>query len=180
MNRRHAVLGAVVIVLLTGLGAAYFAGLGPAPGGDDSGDTITDFPTATGDDNGGTNGDGTAETTETPPFTFTVDEIEECGQTCRDVTVTLHNNLDMTATGITVYTRIYAGEDNTDSDDVVWEGTDDVGSLDADTSYTTTRRVELSFQEGLAIERNDGWITILTTVDSDRRTVTFQNSEQVA
>lgn len=179
MNRRHVALGGIVVlVLVVGLGAAYFAGVGPAPGGSDSDEPITDFPTATAGDGTADNGD--TETTEAPAFSFTVDQIEECGQTCRDVTATLYNNQEETATGVMVYTRIFAGRDNTDPDDAVWEGTDEVGTLEAGASHTTTKRVELSFQEGLAISRNDGWVTILTTVESNEMTVTFRDSEQVA
>jgi hypothetical protein len=41
-------------------------------------------------------------------------------------------------------------------------------------------RVELSLQEARKIDQENGWITILTTVESDDTTVTFQESEQVA
>jgi hypothetical protein len=65
-------------------------------------------------------------------------------------------------------------------DEIVWEGTEDVGAMDPGTSYTTTERVELSLRDARKVDQNDGWITILTTVESDDTTVTFQNSEQVA
>lgn len=48
-------------------------------------------------------------------------DVEECGQTCRDVTSTLSNNQDETATGVTVYTRVFAGEDNTAQEDLELE-----------------------------------------------------------
>ncbi|MDZ7700841.1 MAG: hypothetical protein U5J98_01550 [Halobacteriales archaeon] len=141
---------------------------------------LTDFPTATPSEGGSDDGGAGTTATETPPFSFTIDEIEECGQTCRDVTATLHNNQDETATGTTVFTRVFAGEDNTDTADLVWEGKEEVGTLEAGTSHTTTRRVELSLQDARKIEQNDGWITIVTTVQTDERTVTFRDSEQVA
>lgn len=171
----------VVIVIAFSLGVAFYTGAGPAPGGTDSGETITDFPTATDsvDESGETNSESTA-TSGLPPFTFTIDTIEDCGQTCRDVTATLDNNQDETATGITVYIRIFAGQNNTETDDMVWEGTEEVGTLKASGTHTTTERVELSLQEARKIDNNDGWITILTTVESDETTVTFQDSEQVA
>lgn len=179
MNRQYLIAGGLaVVVVVLGLGAAFFLGVGPAPGGN-SGETLTDFPTATpGDDS--SDGSGSDSTSDFDPFTFTVDKIEECGQTCRDVTATLHNHQNDTATGVTVFTRIYAGENNTVSDDLVWEGKEEIGTLDADGSHTTTERVELSLQDAQKINQNDGWITILTTVKTDQQTVTFQDSEQVA
>lgn len=175
MRREH-VLGVLVAVglLALGVGAAAYAGFGPIAGSPNSDEPTTDFPTAT---PGGTE---SSARSSSAPFTFTVDAIEECGQTCRDVTVTLHNHRNDTATGITVYTRIYAGRDNTAEDDVVWEQQRDVGTMDAGESITTTERVELSLRDGLKIEREDGWITVVTTVESDQETATFEDSMQVA
>lgn len=187
MKRSHiflAVLG--VVLLFVGAGAAVYYGVGPAPGGADSGDSITEFPTETAPSGGGGGGgsdDGSGSvgsSTDTPPFTFSIDAIEECGRTCRDVTSTLFNNQNETATGVTVYTRMFAGENNTAEDDLLWEGVEDVGTVEANGSYSTTRRVELSIQEGRQIQRNDGWVTILVTVESDGHVVTFKRSEQVA
>ena len=118
MNWKH-LTGAllVVVVLALGLGAAYYSGLGPAPGGTDSGDRLTDFPIQTPAADGTADGGTTAIPTATsPPFAFTIDRIEECGLTCRDVTATLHNNQEVPATGVTVYSRIYAGQESTTSD----------------------------------------------------------------
>lgn len=176
MNRTYAISGVIVLVVLVGLGAAFYTGAGPAPGGD-SGDGIDEFPTADDAD------DGETESTsidDSAPFTFEIDDVEECGQTCRDVTATLDNNQNETATNVTVYIRIFAGEDNTDTDDLVWEGTEDVGTLEAGGSHTTTERVDLSIQEARMIDDEDGWITILTAVESDDTTVIFQDSEKVA
>lgn len=184
MNRRYLLGGVlVVLVLAVGIGWAGYTGVGPAPGGS-SGDTIDEFPTPSGGDDGGsgtssTSSSSSSSSTDTPPFTFTVDDLEECGHTCRDVTATLHNEQEETATGVTVYIRIFAGKDNTDTDDIVWEGSEEVGTLEAGGHHTTTERVELSVRDGWSIEREDGWITILTAVETDDRTVTFQDSEQV-
>lgn len=180
MTRKHVVGVVVVFVLAAGLGLAYFLGVGPAPGG--GGDSIEEFPTAgegSGDSDDGDLSDSSASSEE-GPFSFTVDEVEECGRTCRDVTATVYNEQDEPASGVTVYTRVFAGENNTDRDDVVWEGSDEVGALEAGTSYTGTERIELSYRDGLKVDREDGWITILTTVESDETTVTFRDSEQVA
>jgi hypothetical protein len=79
-----------------------------------------------------------------------------------------------------VYTRIFAGEDNTAEDDVVWEGKKEVGTVEAGGSRTATERIDLSLQEAWKIDQQNGWITIVMTIETDDRTVTFQNSEQVA
>jgi len=177
MNRNH-LIGGMLLVLVVGsaVGAALYTGVGPAPGGD-SGDDIEEFPTEENADGGGSMA---TSSTDTPPFTFTVEKTEECGRTCREVTATLDNNQNKTATNVTVYTRIFAGENNTDQDNIVWEGTEDVGNMDLGATHTTTERVELSLRDARKVDQNDGWITILTTVKSDDTTVTFQNSEQVA
>lgn len=169
----------VAAAVLIGLAAALYAGVGPLPGGADSGDPITDFPTATATPSGAGAGDGGSTTATTPPFTFTVDDLQDCGLTCRDVTATLHNQQDEAATGVTVYIRIYAGQDASDAAEVVWQGQEPVGTLEAGASYTTNRRVELSLGEAQAIEQEGGWVTVVTTVETDRRTVTFRESQQV-
>ena len=180
MNRRYAAVGVVVALLLAaGLGAALYTGVGPAPGGG-SGEEIDDFPTGTeydGDSGGDGSGDG--GDADEPRFTFAVDEIEECGSTCRDVTATVTETDDETASNVTVYTRIFAGENTTDEEDLVWEGKTEIGTLEAGGSHTSTERVELSIQEARQIDREDGWITIVTTVESDEETITFTDSEQV-
>jgi len=175
MKRKFVFVVALILGLLAlGVGAVMYVGVDPTIESPNADEPITDFPTATPDD-----ADSSAERSP-EPFSFTIDRIEECDQTCRDVTVTLSNNRNTTATGITVYTRIYAGQNNTAEDDIVWEQKRDVGSLDAGESRTTTERVELTLQEGLQIEQRDGWITVVTTVESDQDIVTFSDSKQVA
>lgn len=180
MVDRRPVIGGVLLaaVLLVVVGIAFYVGVGPAPGSD-SGDELTEFPTATPSDGGSTDAGSGTSSTETPPFSFTIDNVEECGQTCRDVTSTLQNNQNETATDVTVFTRLFAGEDNTADEDMVWEGKEEVGSLGGGASYTTTRGVELSLQEARKIDQRDGWITIVTSVQTDDRTVTFRDSQLV-
>ena len=176
MNHRYVIGGVlVVLVVVLGIGAALYTGMGPAPGGD-SGEEIEDFPIADDADDGGSEA---TSPDDTDPFSFTIDTIEECGETCRDVTVTLDNNQNETATNVTVYIRIFAGQDNTHTDDIVWEGIEDAGTVEAGEDHTTTERVELSVQDARKIDQENGWITILTTVESDDTTVTFQDSERV-
>ena len=187
MNAKRLAIAAAATLLIGGVaaGAVVYTGAGPAPGGD-SDESIEEFPTeetADGDGSGGTTDGGGPDGTssgDAEPFTFAVDETTECGTTCRDVTATLTNERNETATGVTTYTRIYAGENNTDVDDVVWEGTVDVGTLEGGASHTTTERVELSLLEARKVDQNGGWITIQTTVESDETTVTFRSSERVA
>ena len=195
MNGKLLAVGGVLVLLLAGVGGAFVAGLGPFQGSSSSED-ISEFPTATADggsvsaddgsvsaDDGTVSADGGTVSADggaasTPPFAFTVDAIEECGQTCRDVTSTLTNQQNSTAEAVTVSTRIYAGND-TDGD-VVWEGSEDVGTLEAGESYSTTRRVDLSFRDAYAIQRADGRITVRTTVETTDRTVTFTDRRTVA
>jgi hypothetical protein len=148
-------------------------------GSDESAADGSDGTDATGaDSTDATGADGTADTAEaTPRFGVTIDSIEECGQTCRDVTSTLTNNQDTTAEDVTVYTRIFVGQ-GTDGD-VVWRGQESVGTLGSGDATTATKRVELSLSEGFAV-RNDGWITIQTTVETADRTVTYTETRKVA
>lgn len=178
MEERTLVIGAVVVggLLVIAVGMAVYTGVGPAPGGGDSAQPVPAFPTETASA-GNPDEPGTVDS---PPFAFVVETIEPCGLTCRDVTVTLTNNRSEPATGVTVFTRLFAGENNTDDADLVWEGMEEVGSLTAGESYTTTKRVELSFQEAHTIDQRGGWVTILTTVQSDEHTVTYLDSEQVS
>lgn len=175
MNPKLVIGGVFVAIVLVAAVGAY-TGAGPAPSGDSGDSDVGEFPTEEPADDGGS---GTTGSTDTAPFTFTVDETTECGTACRDVTATLNNAQNGTATGVTTYIRIYAGESNTDADDVVWEGTVEVGTLESGASYTTTERVKLSLRDGLKVDRNDGWITIQTTVESDDATVTFRRTRRV-
>lgn len=174
--KRTLVIGGILLIgmLALSLGAAMYTGVGPFPG--ESSESITDFPT---DDQIDDDSSGFVSSPETDAFSFTVDNVDECGTTCRDVAATLHNNQNVTATGVIVFIRIFAGEDNTDMGDLVWERKVEVGTLEAGGSYTTTERVELSIRDARKVERENGWITILTVVESDEKTVRFQESERV-
>lgn len=189
MNTRVAVGGFVVLLIAVGVIAALATGFGPAPGGDtdenvttprSTGTVYEDDGSSTGGDGGNTSGDGGDETTQSlPPFASTIDSIDKCGETCRDVTATITNQQNETVTGVTVYTRIYAGN-STASGDRIWSGNEQVGTLEANGSYTSTKRVELSLLEARKVQNNDGWITVLTTVESDEMTVTFKSRRDVA
>lgn len=194
-------VGVVVVavgVIAVGGAAAFVTGFGPMGnlGGGDSGD-VTNTPESTGtvwDGSGGDGGSGdasgdsagtsgasgstAAQQQSGPPFSFTVQSISKCGQTCRDVTVKLTNNQDQRAEDVSVYTRIFAGK-TTDKDSKIWEVRRDVGSLGAGESTTATSRVKLSYSEGYQVQQNDGWITIVTTVSSADKTITFKEQRDV-
>lgn len=180
MRRRSLVIG-VVVVLLVALPVILEVGFVSDDGGD-SASTVESFPTetpaATGTESGSEDGaTGDAETTETgPSYAFVIERIESCGETCRDVTTTLTSE-GAASTDVTVYTRIYAG--NGTDGDVVWEGSEPVGDLDAGESYTATKRVELSMTDAFAVQQADGWITIQTTIQSDEKTVTTTEQRKV-
>lgn len=182
MRGKLLAVGGVVALLLAGVAGAFITGFGPAPGG--SGDDVESFPTETGTaatespTSGSTSGGETTATTATPPFGFTIDSIEQCGRTCRDVTSTLTNQQETTAEDVTVYTRIYVG--NGTDGDVAWGGSEPVGTLESGESYTATRRVELSYSDALAVEQNGGWVTVQTTVQTSEQTLTFTEQRQVA
>lgn len=196
MNLKSFAAGVVLVLVVGGIGAAYATGYGPAPG-DPGGGEVGDFPTET-TTVGTTDGSGSASETTTdgsgsdsetttddgsttaaaPEFGVTIDSVETCGQTCRDVTTTLANTGEGDATNVTVYSRVFVGQ-GTDGD-VVWSGEEDVGTLAAGNEYTTTRRVSLTYSEGYQIKQADGWITIQTTIVSDETTVTFTEQRQVA
>ncbi|ELZ81187.1 hypothetical protein C454_09086 [Haloferax gibbonsii ATCC 33959] len=200
--RRTLLVAATVLVLLTaGVSAAFVTGIGPFS--DDADDSDEPFPTQTtappddgdsgdsgssdsgssdsesGDSSSG-DGDGDASESESvPPFGVVVDNIEKCGQTCRDVTSTITNQQDADSSGVTVYSRIFVGN-STDPDDEVWRGSQAVGDLAAGESYTTTKRVKLSYSEAFAVRQADGWITVQTTIETDDRTLTYTEQRDVA
>ncbi|MFC7128252.1 hypothetical protein [Haloferax chudinovii] len=204
--RRTLLVAATVLVLLTvGLSAAFVTGVGPfadttsdddsdgafptrttAPPNDDSGDSggsdniDTGGNDTGGNDTGRTDSGGDAAATESvPPFAVAVDDIEKCGRTCRDVTSTITNQQDAGSSGVTVYSRIFVGN-GTDPDDEVWRGSQAVGDLAAGESYTTTKRVKLSYSEAFAVRQADGWITVQTTIETDDRTLTYTEQRHVA
>lgn len=171
---RRGVLLLLVVAVVVGGAYAQDAGIGPFA--EDSEDDVSDFPGAGDEDDGrveaddtdGSSSDGTVRDGQgpSPSFAFEIRAIEKCGRTCRDVTAALHNTGDGDASGVTVYTRLYAGN-STASDDRIWSGKRQVGALAAGENDVTTERVELSLSEGLAVRNAGGWITSRTQVESD-------------
>jgi hypothetical protein len=172
------VFAVLVVVAVVGGAVALGIGMFDGPGGDGGSESGSTTPVPTGTVYP-VDGSGQDSADEQPPFTFEIDSIEQCGQTCRDVTATLHNNQNRTASNVTVYSRIYAGN-STNQSDRIWTGQEQIGTLEAGGSDTRTQRVELSASEGFAVQQNDGWVTIRTTVQSDRTTISFVNRRNVA
>lgn len=187
-----------LIVVMLAMAVAAAGGFALAESGVDlpgeGEETDEPFPTATDggtastvDGSGGGSGsettatptaDGTTATPVEQPYALTIDSVEECGTTCRDVTVSLTNQGSEDATDVTVYTRVFAGNSTAESDEV-WRGSEDVGTLSAGETTTSTKRVELSFEEAYAVDQADGWVTIQTTIETDDGTVTFTERRNV-
>lgn len=168
----------MVALLVVGTGGAVASGPGFVPGADrgaNPGTAPSDTPASSAG-----NGVGASDTpaTDDRPFEVDVDEMNECGRTCRDVTSTLSNRQNATAENVTVDTRIYAGHGADGKQ--VWQGSENVGTLEATGSYTTDTRIELSFGDAIAVQRKGGWITVQTTVETADQTVTFTEQRKVA
>ncbi|MFB6300540.1 MAG: hypothetical protein ABEH65_09795 [Halobacteriales archaeon] len=182
MIRKLLMIGLLVVVLVLGTGVALVMGFGPAPG---TPDTVADtpdssFPTATPTPVTTSTAAGTSTATEPatgPPLSLTVDRIEQCGRTCRDVTTSLTNERTHTVEDVVVYSRVFVGND-TDGD-VVWSTKQRVGSLDPGETVTMTERIELSYSAGYAVMEADGWITIQTTIQTADTTITFTERHNV-
>jgi hypothetical protein len=173
-------LGILLVVVVGGgvvaaVGGALFISAGPFGGAGGGGTESTATPPPTGTVYTQP-AEGTAE--DQPPFSFEIDTIEQCGETCRDVTATLYNNQQQGASNVSVYTRIYVGN-STAEQDRIWTGDERIGEMEAGDSDTQTQRVELSRREAFAVQQSDGWITIHTTVDSEETTVTVENRRNV-
>jgi len=175
----------IIIALLVAIGGGVVViGGDLLPGGSDGSAAPfpTETPTATpsAETAGGAGGStATATATPMPPFGFVIENVESCGTTCRNVTSTLVNQQDTTAEDVTVYTRIFVGRGVGSEDDVIWRGQEGVGTLGAGDEYTTTRKVELELSDAIAVQNNDGWITIQTTVETADQIVTFSDERQV-
>jgi len=182
MRLKHVVAGIIVVLLLVG---GLVGAIETVPDIAPETDSASESDSESENDSGGEVERRPAEPTATPmavsepAFSFTVGEIENCGLTCRDVTATVTNTGNGTASNVTVSTRLFAGENTTDPEALIWEDSEDVGTLDGGESYTTTEQLSLSLQEASQVRQTDGWITIQTTVESEERTVTFQRSRQV-
>lgn len=131
---------------------------------------LTDTATATATDTSVVSGDA---------FSFAIQEITECGDTCRDITAAVTNEQSGEAGNVTTYTQIYAGN-TTSSDARVYENRESIGAISAGETVTTTQRVEFTLTEAVQIRDEDGWITIVTKItDADGDTVTVTQRRDV-
>jgi hypothetical protein len=130
-------------------------------------DPMASLQTADDDSNGddGPGGDG-ADGGGSGDLGYDVDvgEVRECGTTCREVSIALTNTGTVAATELVAETRISTGGT------IIWTDTESIGRLDAGETYRTTRRVELSVEDGARVRRNDNVVSIqlvLRAVEGD-------------
>ncbi|GAB7094239.1 hypothetical protein JCM30237_13910 [Halolamina litorea] len=189
-------LGAIAGAMVTGFGPAPGGDDGGVLGGEST-ETATPYENTVvvggtesgggggdgGADNGGDggsddggSGDGSTTATATPqpdPFAFVIQNISECGNTCRVVNASIVNQQSTAAEEVTVRSEIYTGGDK------IWQGSSDVGVLESGERYTDTKRVELSYGEAYKVQQNDGEITIKTYVETAEATYVFTDTRNV-
>lgn len=153
------------------------------PGGDDTATptaTATDGGTATPASDTATPA-GTATPTATPfgsAFSYAINEITECGSTCRDVTATLTNDQDDAAEDVVIVTEMYAGN-QTSEDALVYTSNESAGTLGSGESHTFTQQLELTLSEAADVRDEDGWVAIVTTIHSEGETKSFVTRRQI-
>jgi hypothetical protein len=145
------------------------------PGGTETATAAADTRTTT-DTGGGQTATGTTTATQAA-FVYQIDEVTECGTTCRTVTATVTNQ-QSTDADVTSETQIYAGN-TTAADARVFAETRELGSVAAGGSVTTSTDVELSTTEAFAVQDADGWITVVTVISDGDDTVRTVERRQV-
>lgn len=135
------------------------------------------------EDDAGSRGAGVStleadQRTTGPPFVPELEEVERCGETCREVTVAMQNRMDVDAENIVVYVRLYAG-DSTDPDAVVWGENRNLGTIGAGEVYRTTETVDLTPQQANKVREEDGLVTAKATIESQQATATFVERDNV-
>lgn len=182
-----------VVLLASVVGAAYVTGVGDTLLGGGGAETPTGQPTPTpapadggseppasggsgggGAGNGANDGGNATPTPKAYDFQFRILNTEPCGRTCRDVTVRLTNRGAETATGVTAESRILADGDQ------IWSGTENIGTVSPGESVTRTKRVKLGVFDAAKVQRNDGYVTIETTVTWDDGSRTFTERVKAA
>jgi len=113
-----------------------------------------------------------------PPFVPELENMEECGETCREATVALQNNMNADAENVVVYVRLHAG-DSTDSDDVVWAENRNIGTLAPGEVYRETETVDLTPQQANKVREKGGVVTAKATIESEQATATFVERDNV-
>ena len=171
------VVGAFALGVLPGTGAngnGSSGGTGGGGGDGGGGDATETYESTVVVDATATEGASTADSQA--PFTFVIDQIEKCGQRCRNVTASITNNQNDTATGVTVRSELYTWSNY---DNKIWEGSSDAGELAPGESYTDKKQVKLGYSEAYAVQQNDGEILIKTFVVTDDATYVFKDERDV-
>lgn len=106
-------------------------------------------------------------------FEVTSVAVTECGTTCREATVTLANTGSTDATNVHVSATITAGET------LVWKGDERIRRLTAGAAVTQTHRIDIGLEDAVAIQRNNGQITIKVTIVSDQQSKQITNKRRV-
>jgi hypothetical protein len=185
VNRR-ALVAVVVFLGVAGAGVLFVGG--SDLGGDFGGSDATDAPSATvssqttvAESASDTVRETNEQNDETPPTTttdseyaFTIERVENCGNTCRDVTARLTNSGGEPRENVRVATTVLA------DGEMLWSGNETVGTLASGQSHVSTERVEVGFSGGLQLRANDGYVTIVTEVRSENGTTRFSERRKVA
>lgn len=182
MNLRY--VAVVLVAFAVGAGALVVAD--PSPGkttGPSEGvvpttdaDSTTDDSTVGATDDPDESPPTETATTDNSPsgYDFTIEHIEECGSTCRNVTAVLANTGNETRRNVRATTEVYA------DGDLLWSGNETVGALDPGEAHTSTKRVNVGFAGGMKIQNDDGYVTIVTVVRTDDGTTRFSERRKVA
>lgn len=178
MNR-GVVVAVVTVVALVGGGVLFVNGSTPGetPSSATNGATTSTMAEPTDSEASTESGDGVERPTETATssgYGFVIENIEKCGNTCRDVTAKLTNDGPEARRNVRVTTKMFA------DDTLLWSGNETIGTLDSGESHVSTKRVDVGFSGGMAISANDGYVTIVTIVESAGGTTQFSERRKVA
>lgn len=176
MNR-GAVVAVVAVAAVVGGGVLFVNDSLPSEtpkSGADGATTTTTEPTDSETESSGATTDTTTESATRSGYEFVIENIEKCGTTCRDVTARLTNDGAEARQDVRVTTKMYA------DGDLLWSGNETVGTLDSGESHHSTKRVDVGFSGGMAIRSNDGYVTIVTIVESASGTTRFSERRKVA
>jgi hypothetical protein len=139
----------------------------PAPGSSSSGSGADGGDSTAGAGTDSSDGEGEAH------FVISVQQVEECGQRCRDVTAAVENDGTATAENVTVEARVLA------TGDELWRGDATIGDLPAGETATRTKRVTIGIFDAAKIQANNGYVTIELTVRWDGGEDTVTERRQV-
>jgi len=165
---------AVGLVVLVGVIGGVAVTLGLVPGTGDPGSNGSP-PTVAEPAPENASGNGTGPGSERAGFAFAVENISECGRTCRLLDSELTNTMNESASNVTLTFDVYAGGNST-----VWEGQKSLGALAANAPDDQSTRIEVGMGGGLEIRQNGGNATIITTVYAGgERRAQFSNTSTV-